>query len=106
MSPVSASAITVADGEISLDAELLALKLGLSGEAMKTEMRKGNVSSVAETGIDEDAGRPRVVIVGAGFAGLSVAKRLAKTLVDITLIDRENHHLFQPLLYQVASAGL
>ena len=50
--------------------------------------------------------RPRVVIVGAGFAGLTVAKRLAKAQVDITLIDRENHHLFQPLLYQVATAGL
>ena len=45
-----------------------------------------------------DCRRPRVVIVGAGFAGLSVAKRLAKAPVDITLIDRENHHLFQPLL--------
>ena len=53
-----------------------------------------------------DGRRPRVVIVGAGFAGLSVAKRLAKAAVDITLIDRENHHLFQPLLYQVATAGL
>ena len=53
-----------------------------------------------------DARRPRVVIVGAGFAGLSVAKRLAKAPVDITLIDRENHHLFQPLLYQVATTGL
>jgi NADH dehydrogenase len=50
--------------------------------------------------------RPRVVIVGAGFAGLSTAKHLAKAAVDITLIDRENHHLFQPLLYQVATAGL
>jgi NADH dehydrogenase len=47
-----------------------------------------------------------VIIVGAGFAGLTVAKRLAKAPVDITLIDRENHHLFQPLLYQVATAGL
>ena len=53
-----------------------------------------------------DGQRPRVVIVGAGFAGLSVSKRLAKSPVDITLIDRENHHLFQPLLYQVATAGL
>ena len=41
-----------------------------------------------------DGRRPRVVIVGAGFAGLCVAKRLAKAPVDITLIDRENHHLF------------
>ena len=50
--------------------------------------------------------RPRVVIVGAGFGGLTVAKNLAGTPVDVTLIDRENHHLFQPLLYQVATAGL
>ena len=50
--------------------------------------------------------RSRVVIVGAGFAGLTVAKRLAEVPVDVILIDRENHHLFQPLLYQVATAGL
>ena len=50
--------------------------------------------------------RPRIVIVGAGFGGLTVARKLAKAPVDITLIDRENHHLFQPLLYQVATAGL
>lgn len=60
MSPVPASAITIADGEITIDAELLAPKLGLSAEALKAEMRKGNVSSVAETGINEDAGRTRV----------------------------------------------
>lgn len=51
MSPVPASAITIADGDITIDAELLAPKLGLSAEALKAEMRKGNVSSVAETGI-------------------------------------------------------
>jgi NADH dehydrogenase len=50
--------------------------------------------------------RPQVVIVGAGFGGLTVAKGLARAPVDITLIDRQNHHLFQPLLYQVATAGL
>ncbi len=49
---------------------------------------------------------PRVVIVGAGFGGLRVAKDLKGAPVDITLIDRRNHHLFQPLLYQVATAGL
>ena len=48
--------------------------------------------------------RPRVAIVGAGFGGLTVAKRLAKAPADITLIDRQNHHLFQPLLYQVGLA--
>lgn len=48
----------------------------------------------------------RVVIVGGGFGGLSAAKALAGKPFDITLIDRNNHHLFQPLLYQVATAGL
>ncbi|HEY2871384.1 MAG TPA: NAD(P)/FAD-dependent oxidoreductase [Reyranella sp.] len=47
-----------------------------------------------------------VVIVGAGFGGLMAAKTLARAPVRITLIDRRNHHLFQPLLYQVATAGL
>jgi len=50
--------------------------------------------------------KPRVVIVGAGFGGLSAAKALAGTAFDVTLIDRHNYHLFQPLLYQVATAGL
>ncbi len=49
---------------------------------------------------------PHVVIIGGGFAGLAAARALAKTAVRITLIDRQNHHLFQPLLYQVATAGL
>tara|TARA_B110000003_G_scaffold113230_1_gene115797 strand:+ start:1206 stop:2477 length:1272 start_codon:yes stop_codon:yes gene_type:complete len=49
---------------------------------------------------------PHVVILGGGFAGLSAAKNLAKAEVKITLVDRQNHHLFQPLLYQVASGGL
>ena len=52
------------------------------------------------------AGRPRVVIVGGGFAGLNAAKGLRKLPVDVTLIDRRNHHTFQPLLYQVALAVL
>ncbi len=50
--------------------------------------------------------RPRVVVVGGGFAGLSAAKALANLAVDVTLIDRRNHHTFQPLLYQVALAVL
>lgn len=50
--------------------------------------------------------RPHVVIVGGGFAGLSAARALAKAPVRITLLDRTNHHLFQPLLYQVATAVL
>jgi NADH dehydrogenase len=50
--------------------------------------------------------KPRIVIVGAGFGGLAVAQSLRRFEADITLIDRQNHHLFQPLLYQVATAGL
>lgn len=50
--------------------------------------------------------RPRVVIIGAGFGGLSAAKTLRKAPVNLTVIDRHNYHLFQPLLYQVATAGL
>jgi len=49
---------------------------------------------------------PQVIIVGGGFGGLSAAKELAGKAVRVTLIDRTNHHLFQPLLYQVATAGL
>ena len=50
--------------------------------------------------------RPRVVVVGAGFGGLSLAKGLAGAPFDVTVIDRHNYHLFQPLLYQVATAAL
>lgn len=49
---------------------------------------------------------PHVVIVGGGFAGIYAARALKRTKVRITLIDRKNHHLFQPMLYQVATAGL
>jgi len=49
---------------------------------------------------------PHVVILGGGFGGLAAAKRLRKARVRVTLLDRRNHHLFQPLLYQVATAGL
>src|SRR5690242_296595 len=52
------------------------------------------------------AKRPHVVIVGAGFGGLWAAKALANAPAEVVVIDRENYHLFQPLLYQVATAGL
>ena len=52
------------------------------------------------------ASRAHIVIIGAGFGGLSAAKRLGKVAADVTVIDRRNHHLFQPLLYQVATAAL
>jgi NADH:ubiquinone reductase (H+-translocating) len=50
--------------------------------------------------------RPQVVIVGAGFGGLEACRALAKAEVDVTLVDARNHHCFQPLLYQVATAAL
>ena len=52
------------------------------------------------------SGRKHIVIIGGGFGGISVAKKLKKADVDITIIDKNNHHLFQPLLYQVATAAL
>ncbi len=50
--------------------------------------------------------RPRVVVVGGGFGGLTAAQNLARLPIQITVVDRKNHHTFQPLLYQVATAGL
>ena len=50
--------------------------------------------------------RKRIVIVGAGFGGLAAAKGFMGAPFDVTLIDRSNHHLFQPLLYQVATAAI
>jgi NADH:ubiquinone reductase (H+-translocating) len=49
---------------------------------------------------------PQVIIIGGGFAGLDAARRLRNVACDVTIIDRHNHHVFQPLLYQVATAGL
>ena len=51
-------------------------------------------------------GPMRVIVIGAGFAGLSAAQSLSHMQVALTVIDQRNHHLFQPLLYQVATAGL
>jgi len=56
--------------------------------------------------MDDQSHRPQVVIVGAGFGGLEASKALAKAAVDVTLVDTYNHHCFQPLLYQVATAAL
>src|SRR5215210_3863363 len=51
-------------------------------------------------------GKLRVVILGAGFGGMEAAKALRHAPVDLTIVDRQNHHCFQPLLYQVATAAL
>src|SRR5215813_4947578 len=56
--------------------------------------------------IEVSMSKPRVIIVGGGFGGLAVAKALKNAPAEIMLIDRTNHHLFQPLLYQVATSVL
>jgi NADH:ubiquinone reductase (H+-translocating) len=65
----------------------------------KPQLREGEQKQAA-------ASQPRVVIVGAGFGGLEAAKALRTAPVQVAVIDRWNHHLFQPMLYQVATAGL
>ena len=52
------------------------------------------------------SGLPRVVIIGGGFGGVTLAKKLQKKEVQVVLIDRNNYHTFQPLLYQVSTGGL
>ena len=69
-------------------------------------MRTIDTAASATAGTKVPAARRRIVIVGAGFGGLTAAAALGREEADITLIDRSNHHLFQPLLYQVATAGL
>ena len=58
------------------------------------------------SGAAAESARPRIVIIGAGFGGLTAAMRLGRVDAALTVIDRRNHHLFQPLLYQVATAAL
>ena len=64
--------------------------------------QQGNAHSNSAAG----AGRPRVVVIGGGFGGINAAEHLAKLPVDVTIVDRRNYHVFQPLLYQVALAVL
>jgi NADH:ubiquinone reductase (H+-translocating) len=55
---------------------------------------------------DSESSRARVVIIGGGFAGVAAARALRRSACEVILIDRRNHHIFQPLLYQVATAVL
>src|SRR6476469_4015187 len=79
--------------------------VGKARRAVSASHHLGNPSGDEQ--INSMAGtRPNVVIVGAGFGGIEAAKALRRAPVDVTLIDRQNHHCFQPLLYQVATAAL
>src|SRR5215472_5002411 len=71
--------------------------------AMLAEARPNEAAAVVEAHRPE---RKRVVIIGGGFAGIAAAHALRHADVEIVLIDRRNHHIFQPLLYQVATAVL
>ncbi len=69
------------------------------------------MSKIAEAlelaaGVSQPNKRPRIVIIGGGFAGVAAARAMRKCDADIVLVDRRNHHIFQPLLYQVATAVL
>jgi NADH dehydrogenase len=79
-----------------------------SGFAIKSEVFMSTASENNGTIHDSQSAnlQPRVAIIGAGFGGLKAAWSLKDAKVQVTLIDRRNHHLFQPLLYQVATAGL
>ena len=84
---------------------------GRPGEDADGTINAGRVRAAATRAMAEKEGPmaaslPRVVIIGGGFGGLNAAQSLAKAPVRVTLIDRRNHHLFQPLLYQVATAAL
>jgi len=70
------------------------------------EVLEGTMAGDAHVAVKTTPGRRRVVIVGGGFGGLQAARALRWADVDVVLIDRRNHHVFQPLLYQVATAGL
>jgi NADPH-dependent 2,4-dienoyl-CoA reductase/sulfur reductase-like enzyme len=63
-------------------------------------------ADISRQSLDGIATGTRILVIGGGFAGIEVAKELGRAGLSVTLIDRQNHHLFQPLLYQVATAAL
>src|ERR1700724_3606449 len=76
---------------------------------MATAARDGHIKRAGPSAAEAQSmpqQRPHVVIVGAGFGGLEAAQTLRRAPVEITVIDRQNYHCFQPLLYQVATAAL
>lgn len=72
---------------------------------MEPALTPGNILE-SRTDVAHAGNGRRIVVIGAGFAGLEAAKILARAGFRLTIVDRRNHHLFQPLLYQVATAAL
>ena len=81
------------------------LTLGLTAGFAAALLRRGRPRAAPSRARSTPDG-PRVIVVGGGFAGLEAARTLAGHPVRVTVVDRRNHHLFQPLLYQVATAAL
>lgn len=96
-------AVGVANVKLGLPEAVTGLHSGVSAAivlSVAVAVREAWLRPVVETA------RPRVVVVGAGFGGLATARALADSAVDVLVLDRENHHAFLPLLYQVATSGL
>src|SRR5512134_2032863 len=68
--------------------------------------RAETIEATSLSALETPSRPPRIVIIGAGFGGLTAAAGFAKAEASVTVIDRRNYHLFQPLLYQVATAAL
>jgi NADH dehydrogenase FAD-containing subunit/uncharacterized membrane protein YphA (DoxX/SURF4 family) len=100
----SGMAMAGPDPGLTIYEPLLLALLGVSGAGRYSLDRL--IGRWAHRTIDLGAGLPHVVIVGAGFGGMACAAKLCHEPAQVTLIDRENYHLFQPLLYQVATAAL
>jgi NADH dehydrogenase len=101
---VAQVAIGVANVVLGLRVEVTALHTAVAAGmalAVAAALREARLRPVGD-----DGPRRRVVVVGAGFGGIAVARALADTPVDVLVIDRENYHAFLPLLYQVATSGL
>lgn len=101
---IAQAAIGIANVRLGLPVEVTGLHSCVSAMmilAMATAAREAWLRPVGR-----DSTRPRVVVVGAGFGGLAVARSLRDAPVDVLVVDRENYHAFLPLLYQVATSGL
>src|SRR5262249_13591682 len=88
----------------TVEAPLAATESMVEAPLAATESMPAQVAGIAT--LPPPNGRPRVVVVGAGFGGLNVVAKLARADVDVVMLDRHNYHGFWPLLYQVATAGL